>query len=99
MSRWKHKQETVTVGENSIVVRQLTAGERREFIELGKKADLAPMTKTAKMVEWCSVPKLSAEEIDDMPPELQDAAVAKIMQLSGLDKGDDPEKKATPLTN
>lgn len=90
--RWKLKQATVTEGDNSVVVRQLTTAERREFIELGKNADVKPLEKTTKIVEWCTVPKLSREDIDAMPPELHDAAVEKVMELSGL-KMTDAEKK------
>ena len=93
-SRWKLKQATVTVGENSIDVRQLSAKERRDFVDL-KGTELKPLERTAKLVEWCAVPKLSKEELDDMPPELQDAAIAKVLELSGLGRMADDEKKET----
>jgi hypothetical protein len=103
VSRWKLKQDTVTVGENSVVVRQLTAGERRQFVELGKKTEVPPMERLAKLVEWCALPQLTKEELDQMPPELQDAAVSKVMELSGLGKpeaGEEGgEKKADPTVN
>lgn len=38
MSRWKYKVASVTVDENTVSVRGLTAGERMEFAEQSRKA-------------------------------------------------------------
>jgi hypothetical protein len=104
MSRWKYKTDTVTVGENSQAVRMLTAGERKQFAQASQKIKAGEMQKSdlpalvAKM--GCTNPTLSEEELEAMPPDLLDACVSKIMELTGFKAGDDeaaedPEKKET----
>lgn len=100
MSRWKYKTATVSVGDNAVDVRQLTAGERKQFVQLsrevkeGKAAqmDLPPFIIKAATIN----PSLTDDDIASMPPELADACVRKIMELTGLREnadGDEPEKK------
>ena len=102
MSRWKYRTDTVSVGDNRQDVRQLTAGERKEFVELsreikeGKKPqmDLPPFIIKAGAIN----PACSDDDVASMPTELADACVRKIMELTGLrygaaDDADSPEKK------
>ena len=102
MSRWTYKKATVTEGDNTLEVRQLTQKERGEFAEASRKIkagemkaqDLPPL-----ILKFAALGGLSAEEIDEMPPELADAGVRKIMELSGMNSSkdapddDDGEKK------
>lgn len=98
--RWKYKTETVTAGENSQQVRGLTAGERSTFIDLNKKvkagelSSVAVMTKVAAM--GCINPACSEVEVEAMPHDLHDAAVTKILELSGMNDKDGQEKKVLP---
>lgn len=90
MSRWKYRTETVTVGENSVEVRQFTQRERGEFASNSKKikdGGLQPMELPPLVIKFGTT--LTEDEIAEMPPELADACVRKIMDLSGL--GDDDE--------
>lgn len=98
MSRWKYKVETVTVGENSQKVRQMTTQERKQFAQASKeikngerRADELP----GMIAEFgCTDPQLMPEEIADMPADLLDACVSKIMDLSGFK--DEEKKTAVP---
>lgn len=95
MSRWKHKSQTVTVGDNSIEVRGLTGGQRSQFAQASK--DIKEGKKPASDLPFMIVafgavdPTLSEQEARDMPTDLLDEAVNKILELTGLDKD---EKKA-----
>lgn len=107
MSRWKYKTDTVTVGDNTQTVRQLTAAERAQFAALSNdikdhKLDASQLPlKVAKM--GCTAPELSETDLADMPTEMLDACVDKILVLSGFNAsqtaaaelGDPGEKKAS----
>lgn len=98
MSRWKYKTETVTAGENSQKVRQLTAGERHQFAMATKKAKEDPSDQTDRLrmlaTFGCVDPELTEADVDAMPGDLLGACVEKIMELSGLGGKKDDEKKA-----
>lgn len=100
MSRWKYKVETVTVGENSQNVRKLTAGERRDFALASKKIAAGEMEKAqlpfviAKFA--CIEPVLSDEDAMSMPPDLLDACVGKIMELSAIGGAKDKDDAEGP---
>jgi hypothetical protein len=99
VSRWKYRTATVTVGENSIEVRQFTTEERRQFHELHKAAresgsGLLGLQKQVMMWTVITAPALTEEDARTMPPELTDAAVEKVMELSGLAADETDEKKA-----
>lgn len=95
VSRWTYVKEEVTVGGNSQTVRKLTSGERAAFAQSAKKIAAGEMEATelpfvvAKF--GCIDPSLTREDLEGMPPDLLDACVRKILELSGM--GDDPEKK------
>jgi hypothetical protein len=99
VSRWKYKTATVTVDDNSVEVRQFTQNERAEFAATSKKTkdgELQAMDLPPMVIRYGTT--LTPEEIAEMPPELADACVRKIMELSGLSDDDDapavdPEKK------
>jgi hypothetical protein len=99
-SRWKHRIETVTVGENSQRVRGLTAGECNQYIELNKKAkagEISPMQMAQKVVAMaCVEPTMSEQEVADMPGELFAAVTQKVLELAGY--SGDEEKKTDPLS-
>lgn len=102
-SRWKYKTDTVTVGENSQKVRQLTAGERRQFAESSKKVAKGEMEAgelPALVAKFgCIDPVLTQEDADSMPGDLLTACVDKIMELTGLkskDDGEDAGEKKEP---
>lgn len=103
MSRWQYKTETVSVGGNTQIVRQLTTGEVRKFAEVSKQNKTAenPAQKvdTLSMILkfGCHEPQASDDDVNDMPPELSEACVHAIMKLSGL--GDDEKKDATASLN
>jgi len=102
VSRWKYRTETVTVDENTVIVRGLTAGERTHFMETSKKIKEAKAAGTTDTAAAMSVPRmvakfgivtdptLSDEDLTTMPGDLLDAAVTKILELSGVKS----EKKA-----
>lgn len=105
--RWKYRQDTVTVGENSIVVRQLTAGERRDFAAASGKVRNGEMKGgdlPLMLMKFASIsPRITTDEdVAEMPPELLDACTHKILELTGLKVGEikaaaaeleSPEKK------
>ena len=86
----------VTVGENSVEVRQLTVKERLQFAEASKaiKEGKLERIELPKMVLRAGISGLTEQEAEDMPADLVDAAVNKILELSGL--GGDDEKKGEP---
>ncbi len=99
MSRWKHKSESVTLGEDVVTVRGLTAGERTEFLHANKEAQREDAPSDAKMKVMARAVQmgtgLSAEDVATMPVELFDLVWAKIIAMTGMDKS---EKKAEPAT-
>lgn len=108
MSRWKYKQATVTAGENSQTVRQLTAEERgwvagaRAKLGDPKTADKEALVKIQQeVVRKASVnPELSEQDVAEMPGDLLDACASKVMELTlgpdwNKDDEGDPEKKAS----
>lgn len=98
MSRWKYRTETVTVGDNSQTVRQLTSGELRQVLDLRTKVmgdGGNPMDLVALVVRLGATnPGLSETDVAEMPQDLQNACREKIMDLSGM--GDE---KKEPTTN
>lgn len=107
MSRWKYRTATVTVDENTVTVRGLTAGERKEFAEASKKSREAKEAGTPgaspldvpRLVARCGVidPKLTDEDIESMPGDLLDAVVLKVLELSGVKTDEAGEKKDPAL--
>lgn len=101
MSRWKYRTETVTVGSNSQNVRQLTAGERKTFAATSKeiKAGTADANDLPALIAGfgCVDPQVTKEELAEMPTDLLDAVVAKIMELTGFE-GDDEKKEPASLS-
>lgn len=107
MSRWKYRTEAVTVDENTVTVRGLTAGERMQFAETSKKIKDAKAAGTTEPATNMSVPRMVAkfgivadplltdQDLTDMPGDLLDAAVTKILELSGV-KGDEKDEKKEP---
>lgn len=97
--RWKYPTETVTVGPNSVTVRGMTFGERIQFAAKRKEQkDAGDQRKGFEMTGMLAKfgivePKLTDQEISEMPGDLLEAAVEKIMALSGM-KADPKEKKA-----
>lgn len=102
-SRWKYKTEKVTVDENTVTVRGLTAGERVEFSDTSKKvkAGEIPASQVPRMVvKMGCTDALSDEDVTAMPGELLDAACTKILELSGVKGGGEgEEKKEDPTLN
>ena len=101
MSRWKYKTATVTVGENSQEVRQLTHNERLEFAAQSKKikADQGDANAILTTVLKFGCVGLTDEDVKGMPPDLADACVEKIMALSGLEDDKPGEKKEPSPTS
>lgn len=99
MSRWKYRTEDVTVGENTQRVRGMTAGERHQFANASKdvKEGKRLATDLPVMIAGfgCIEPPATKEEVEAMPSDLLNAVVDKIMEFSGMGKGD--EKKAAEL--
>lgn len=100
MSRWTYLTAIVDVEGNKQTVRCLTAGERQKYIALGKaireNKELASAIPAA-IVGWGAInPILTDEDVADMPTELLDACVAKIIELSGMGRDDDEKKEQTP---
>lgn len=106
MSRWKYRTEKVTVDENTVTVRGLTAGERQRFAEVSKSRKAArdanqdpgdPLAVPKLVAKFGVIdPALSDEELEAMPGDLLDAAVNKILELSGVKGDEKDEKKETP---
>lgn len=101
-ARWKYRTEKVTVDENTVTVRGLTAGERIKFAEFQKerKEKGLPATDITRRVAQFGVidPQLEAADLETMPGDLLDAVVQKIMELSGVKSDDEKdEKKDAPL--
>lgn len=81
---WKYKTAKVTIDENSITVRALTQAERVKFSQQMKEDKLIAPALIVSM--GALDPKLSLEDVGDAPGELVDAAMSKIMELTGFDK-------------
>lgn len=100
MSRWKYKTELVTVGENSQKVRMLTAGERKAFADASQKIQKGEFDKNSlpgMVVKFGAIePELTDDDVASMPPDLQEACVTKILQLTGIGKADGEKKEPTP---
>jgi len=106
-SRWKYRTELVTVDDNSVTVRGLTAGERMQFAETSKKMrdaktagglELGAALSVPKMVARFGIvadPPLTDDDIAGMPGDLLDAVVTKILELSGVKSDEKDEKKET----
>ncbi len=101
MSRWKYQTAQVSIGEDSVTVRGLTAGEQLKLREAKRKAladDAAGKITTGQEATNQIVmfgvidPPLTEADLDDMPVALMLHAAAKIMELSGV-KSDDPDEK------
>lgn len=96
MGRWNYKTETVAVGDNSVKVRGMTAGERAHFAEASaeiKKGERKATDLPLMIASFgCVDPAQSVEETREMPSDLLDATVKAIMRLSGFKE--DEEKKA-----
>lgn len=101
MSRWTYRTETVTVGANSQNVRQMTAGERKQFAIASRdiKAGKGEANDLPALIAGfgCVDPKVTKEELAEMPSDLLDAVVAKIMELTGFE-GDDEKKDQASLS-
>jgi hypothetical protein len=99
VSRWAYKTDTVTVGSNTQKVRQMTAGERKQFAEFSRavKDGKAVSNDLPVLIAsfGCVDPTVTKEELADMPTDLLDAVVSKIMELTGF-KDDDEKKAPTP---
>lgn len=107
-NRWKFPVFTVEEGENKQDVRKLTAGERRDFMLTSKKIAKGEM-EAADLPFFiakcgCTNPTITEEEARDMPPDLLDACVRKITELSGMrspvgDDEDKPGEKKDPASS
>lgn len=104
MSRWKYRNETVTADGNTVVVRELTTGERSEFLKLHKaqqEAKGSPLDTQAKVLRWAIIEPtgLTDEDVASMPPALNDKAIEAVLRLSGIGKADaaaDEKKDGEP---
>jgi hypothetical protein len=99
VSRWKYVTANVTVGANSIEVRQLTVKERLSFAEASQKVKAGTLDRLElpKMVLQFGVSGLSGEDFETMPADLVDAAVEKILELSGIGKDEKKEPAPVPV--
>lgn len=102
MSGWTYKTAIVMAGDNSQAVRQLTVSERKDFALAGariKAGELRPTELPGIVAGFgCIDPPRSAEEIGTMPPDLFDACVAKILELTGMQAAESDEKKEPSST-
>ncbi len=99
-ARWKYRTAKVTVDENTVTVRGLTAGERLKFAEYQKerKEKGLPATEVTRKVAGFGIiePELAEGDLDTMPGDLLDAVVRKIMELSGVKPDDEKDEKKDP---
>ncbi len=95
--KFKLKSAAVEIDGNTLTVRQLTHGERFEFSKVARDAKESgdrAATPVFLLTTCALEPKLTPEDISDMPSDLADAALNKIMELSGM-ADDDSEKKGS----
>lgn len=94
MSRWVHRTDTVTVGDNQQKVRGLSHRERSKFAEAAKKIKAGELSATdlPELVAKLGCVGLEAKDVEDMPADLMDACVTKILELTGVKE----EKAAGP---
>jgi hypothetical protein len=97
--KWNYPTRTVTVGDNSQRVRCLTVKERSIVMDERAKmtagaAGAATASELAiKMVQFASIdPKLTVEEVEQMPPDLLDACAADIMEMTNGKKAEAAEE-------
>ena len=100
MSGWVYKTELVTVGDNSQAVRQLTVSERKEFSKSNERikgGELKPSDLPGIVAGFgCINPPRTEDEIDSMPPDLFDACVSKILELTGMKVEAESDEKKEP---
>lgn len=90
---FKLRSESVQVGEHTIVVRELTHGERRRMVEAAATDRYAvpELVASFALVD----PKVTIEDVGGLPSAIVDAAVATALRLSGMATDEPaPEKKA-----
>jgi len=89
-------------GDNSQAVRQLTVSERKDFATCRQRieaGELKPSDLPGIVAGFgCIDPPRTAEDIGTMPPDLFDACVAKILELTGMQVAESDEKKEPSST-
>lgn len=100
MSRWSYPTAVVECEGNKQTVRCLTAGERSQYVGLGRairENTAKPTDIPIAIVGWGAInPPLQPEDVLEMPTALLDACVMKILELSGMGKDDDEDEKKEP---
>lgn len=101
MARFRHPEKTVRETfvdpdsgesvENSVRVRGLTRSEVATLATMKDNKEAVPLF----VIRSALVGEYSDEDIDNMPPGLFAAAVAAVLELSGMGDADAPEKKTS----
>lgn len=71
----------LTIRDTEVRVRELTQAERTKFVN-AEKFSMPPLVASMGTIE----PKMTAEEAADEPAEVIEEIVAKILELSGMNK-------------
>lgn len=93
------RRETVTVGELQVTVRELTVGERAEFVACARDKPLLVPVLLVRLgvVNDDGSPAFTVQDearIAALRPEVVDAVARVVMRLSGLGGDDDAGKPA-----
>jgi hypothetical protein len=82
------KSETVEVRGETVTVRELTAGQRIELLEVFRENAAAAMTQVCAMAAVeDGAPIFTAEEAEHLPPDVVDAIASTALRLSGMGGG------------
>ena len=84
MKRFKLKEATVTVRGDMILVREITHAERLQWVKTSQEDHFRG---PALLVSLGALdPKVTEDEVGEMPADVVQALTDKIMELSGLSK-------------
>jgi hypothetical protein len=88
--KFQLRTETIQVRGESILVRELTAGQKARWAEEAERNKFEIQYRLAALTSVD--PPLTAEQAQELPSEVIEAICNCAMRLSGMDK-EDPKKK------
>jgi hypothetical protein len=95
MSKFKLKEATFPVRGQSVTVRELTQGERNDWVKATQEDRYR--TFAFLMSKCCITPSFTEEEACQEPTDVADVIVDKILKLSGIRKEDvEPDTQSEP---
>jgi hypothetical protein len=88
--KFKLKEATITVRDEQITVRELTHGQRSEWV---KVAEADRYNGPLMLVSLgCVAPTFTKEEALELPSDVVETIVAKVLEISGMGPKKDTKK-------